>query len=64
MRNHGAENAAEDLRADVERRVPRGQLPAQCKHKGDGRIKMGSGDRSKNGDENDKDRTGREGVAQ
>src|SRR5258706_16416917 len=64
MRDHGAENSAEDLRSDVEDGIAACQFAFQRKYQRDRRIEVGSRDRSKNGDEHDKDSASRQRVAE
>jgi hypothetical protein len=64
MGNDRAENASQALDNDVRPDLPPRKLAAAGKNQGDGRIEMGARHGAKDGDDDDEDRAGRNGVAE
>jgi hypothetical protein len=64
VRNDRPGDAAKALENDVRQHVAPRQFAARCKHEADRRVEMRARDRSEDGDEHDKDRARRDGIAE
>ena len=64
MGDHRSDNAAADLRDDIEQRFSPTQIALQREDGRDGRVEMRAGDRPQSGDQDHENRSGRKRVGE